>query len=45
MITNLMKKSNKMLAVLFLLNDYVSLGNVPLVVRADQPVHCKYNLK
>ena len=37
-----MMKSNKILAVFLLINEFASLENVSLVVRADQPVHCKY---
>jgi hypothetical protein len=36
-----MKQSSKMLAVYLLVHDLASLGDVSLVVRADQPVHCK----
>jgi len=32
-----------MLAAFLLVHDLASLGDVSLVVRADQPVHCKYS--
>ena len=34
-----------MLVALLLLNDLSSFQNVSLVVKADQPVHCKLNLE
>ena len=38
------KSSGQLLATILLTHDLASLNGVSFVVKADQPVHCKYNI-